>query len=246
MGDNDGWEDVSDPAEVRAARTLGALPKAPPSKTGGGAATPQDRKALDQLRANVDATQEALQPAEEFARREDRFHTGTSKAALFGAFYPDTSGVLGGLKSVGAAALRGTVGQLFSNQEHDDYQYLASRAAALNNAGLRANKGVQTEGDAVRIARENIGVDKGSQTNRDILDGHRLEYAQARAHEQAASKWIAAFGSLTGTKNAHGLTYDDWYRNVIQPQVRQHFYQQQQQHAQAAQNGGGWAIQRIK
>lgn len=241
MGPNDGWEEVTDPSERQVAQAS-LLPAAPPrgakAKAGGGGPSPQDRKALGTYRDMDDQANALAQDSKNFLTRADRFHTGPGKSMLFGAMYPSSDGWAGPIKQVAGAALRGTLGQLYSNRDHDDYQYLSANAAALNNAALRLNKGVQTEGDAQRIAKENVGVDKTPQTNRDLFnDATRNAMAIAHARKASASKWIATYGSLAGTTNVHGMTYDDWFDRVIKPQALQ-------QARPAAPSKGGWSIVR--
>lgn len=239
MADSDGWEDVSDPAAIQAAQAY-ILPSAPPSKRGGnGGPTADDRKALTGYRAMDDQASQLAQDAENFLSRADRFHTGSTKSAIFDAMYPSGDGWTGPFKRAGGAILRGTLGQFYSDRDHDDYQYLTGNAQALNNAALRLNKGTQTEGDAVRIAKENVGVDKTAQVNRDLFnDAERNAMAIAHSRKASAAKWIAAFGSLTGTRNAHGMSYDEWYDQVVRPQALR------QAQAQAHPAQGGWSISR--
>lgn len=238
MAGNDGWEDVTDPSEAqRASHAL--LPVAPP-KGGGGATSPQDRALLNKYRDASDAADTVIRNAHAFEARDARFHTGAGKAAVFGAMYPDTDGFLGPLKAAGGAVLRGTVGYLYPDQDHADYQYLNSRSSALNNAALRMEKGVQTKSDEVRIARENVGVDKTPEVNHDIIQSNLENAAIAHARDQSAARWAATFGGLTGTKNAHGLTYDQWFNQVVAPQALAHV------RAAQAPQGSGWAIQRVR
>lgn len=238
---NDGWEDVSDPAGIQAAQAY-ILPSAPPKKGragGGGGPTADDRKTMQKYRDADDQATQLGQDAQNFLSRADRFHTGSTKATLFDAMYPSGDGWTGPLKRAGGAILRGTLGQLYSDQDHADYQYLTGNAQALNNAALRLNKGVQTEGDAVRIAKENVGVDKTPQVNRDLFNGNeRQAMALAHARNASAAKWIGAFGTLTGSKNAHGQTYDEWFNTVVRPQAMR------QAQAQAHPTQGGWSISR--
>lgn len=236
-----GWETVTDPSE---AQTVSSTLQSSLAPSGGASKlTPQDRKLLNDYRSAGDAGDTLLRSADAFVNRAQRFHTGPAKAALFGAMYPEEGGILGPLKSAGAAVLRGTVGYLYPSQDHDDYQYLNSRASSLNNAALRLEKGVQTKSDEVRIARENIGVDKTPQVDRDILQANMDNAYLAHARALSASKWAATFGSLTGTHNAHGLTYDQWYERVVKPNA---LAASRNAKAPRQTQPQGWSIQRIK
>lgn len=235
MPSDDGWEDVTDPREIQKVQKK-VLPKAPPGKKSG-AVSPQDAKAMNGYRDLSDQADRLATSGRNFLNRADRFHTGAAKSMVFDAMYPNGDGWTGPIKRAGGALLRGTVGNLYSNRDHEDYQYLTANAQALNNAALRLNKGVQTEGDAVRIAKENIGVDKAPQVNRDIFNGQSKQaVAIAKAQQQAASQWIANYGALSGTKNAQGQTYDDWFNRVVRPRAVA------QAKAAPAPAKGGWSI----
>ncbi|WP_294390184.1 hypothetical protein [uncultured Sphingomonas sp.] len=243
MATNDGWEDVVDPSEVTMA-SHALLPSAPPSKKKGtGGVSPDDRKLMNKYRDASDAADQVIRNAGAFESREGRFHTGAGKAAMFGAMYPNTDGAIGPLKAAGGALLRGTVGYLYPDRDHADYQFLNSRAAALNNAALRMEKGVQTQSDEARIARENVGVDKSPQVNRDIIRGNMDSAAIAHARAQSAAAWTATHGGLTGTKNARGMTYDQWFNQVVAPQALSRAHPAPKQNAPS---GSGWGIERIK
>ena len=211
---SDGWEDVTDPQEIQRAQKF-ALPKAPP---GGGKVSPQDRVAMKGYRDAADQADNLSRSGKNFLNRADRFHTSAGKSLMFDAMYPDGDGLTGAIKKGAGALLRGTVGYLYPQRDHDDYQYLSANANAINNAALRLNKGTQTEGDAQRIARENVGVDKSPQTNHRIFDDNtRAAMAIAKARQDSASQWIAKYGGLTGTTNPQGMTYDDYFSRVVRP-----------------------------
>jgi hypothetical protein len=174
-----------------------------------------------------------------FLDRAGRFHTGAGKALMFDAMYPDGEGLTGAIKKGAGSLLRGTVGNLYSQRDHDDYQYLTANAQALNNAALRLNKGVQTDKDADRIQLENVGVGKSPQTNSRIFsDNTRSASAIAKARQDSASQWIAKYGALTGTTNPQGMTYDDYFSRVVRPNAIK------QSIGPKPRGKGGWSISR--
>lgn len=243
MAANDGWEDVSDPSEVHMA-SMALMPSAPPSKKSGGGVSAQDRILLNKYRDASDAADTVIRNANDFESRAPRFGTGAGKAAVFGAMYPDNDGLLGPVKAAGGALLRGTLGYLYPDRDHEDYQYLNSRASALNNAALRMEKGVQTKSDEVRIARENVGVDKTPAVDHDIIQANLNNAAIAHARNLSAAKWVAQFGGITGTKNQRGMTYDQWFNQEVAPAAIKHASA-----ARAAQSkpaGSGWSFTKEK
>lgn len=231
---SDGWEEVTDPRELQKVQKR-LLPQAPPS----GKVTPQDRVAMRSYRDLGDQADSLSRFGKNFLTRSDRFQTSAGKSLMFDAMYPGGEGLTGALKKGAGALLRGTVGYLYPQRDHDDYQYLTANAQALNNAALRLNKGTQTEGDAERIAKENVGVDKSPQTNRRIFtDNTRAAMAIAQARQQSASQWIAKYGGLTGTTNAQGMTYDDYFSRVVRPNAIK------QSTGPKPRAKGGWSISR--
>lgn len=203
------------------------LPTAPPVSRGrkqaqqvGGQSAPlsaDDRKEASKWRSLSDDADKLDRAASDFNSRVDRFHPSAAKNALFEAMYPETDGLLGAVKGGFGAALRGTVGYLYPQQDHDDYQFLASRSAAINNAALRLEKGVQTDRDERRIARENVGLDKSSRVNRDIIHASDRNVAVAHARNLAIAQWQGAHGSLYGTRDANGATFEDWFQHTVLP-----------------------------
>ena len=232
-----GWEDVTDPREVQRAQQY-VLPQAPPSQMKTGKTTDEDKKELERWRVLADSADQLQSSGDAFSGRVARFHPGATKDMLFGAMYPDTSGVAGYIKAPVGALLRGTLGALYPQRDHDDYQFLSSRAAAINNAALRLEKGVQTKSDEVRIGREHVGVDKSPQVNSDIIHASDRNVAIAHARNLAANKWVGAFGSLTGTRNVHGATYEEWFQKTVLPKALQ------QLQSRSAPANGGWSISR--
>ena len=237
--DNDGWEPVP-LNEIRQSY----FPKPPPSRT---KVSPQDANALAKYREAADAARMAARAGKNFDRVDDRFQTGRTKAWQFGMMYPDTSGggILGLAKAAGGTALRGTMGYLFPNSDHEAYQYLNSQASALNNAALRLNKGVQTEGDSVRIAQEHPGVDKSPGVNHALVNGILDNAAVTVARDRSAAKWAADYGGLTGTKNPQGQTYDDWFTSVAVPQALARSRADRAAPSPSKSNAG-WTVTRVK
>lgn len=232
---SDGWEDVTDPHEVQRAQ-IRTLPKAPPKSAR--SVSKDDEKALNNYRDAAERAARLEKSGANFMSRANRFHTGAGKAMVFDAMYPDGSGIIGPLKRLGGAALRGTVGALYSNQDHKDYQYLTANAEAINNDALRQNKGTQTEGDAARIAKENMSVGRSPQVNSDIYKGQREAALIAKAQQQGASNWLAQNGSLAGSRNAEGQTFDEWFARVGRPRALN------ASKAPKTASKGGWSISR--
>ena len=183
--------------------------------------TREDQVALAKYRDAADAADAVTRNSQDFESRDQRFGTGPTNAAMFGAMYPNTDGWLGGLKALGGAALRETLGHmLYSNQDHADYQYLNSRASAINNAALRMEKGVQTKSDEERVARENVGIDKTHAVNHDIIAAQRQAADLARLRNATAAQWVANYGSLSGTMDDRGRTYEQAYQEEAAARTR--------------------------
>lgn len=210
----DGWEDVTDPSEIKKVlgtqglnRTLGI--GTDPQGRGSGRLSVQDQKFLNQLRPESQSGLDSLNQINQAAASVSRLHTGPVRAALLEARIPNEKG--GFFDKLGGILGNWSVPQ----QDQDDFQRLQGLASEQVMDAQIAQKGPQTEADAARLQMTKISPYKGMAVNKAVMRNSAISAALAARKTPFYTKWANDHGGVNSV-DAAGRTADDVWTQIVQ------------------------------
>lgn len=204
---NGGWEPVKSPAEAEF-----GFPVQP-----GRQLSPNDEKQLDELKL---AAQTAPDIERLYSRAEpaiDRFGTGPTRGMIYdvltaqqgGGIFDKIGGAVGGLAE--------GIGVLPSESRRDFDLITQAQAERVLEEQLK-QKGVQSEGDALRMMLADIGPYKTPETNKALISNARVKLARAPMRARFYQAWAQTFG-LRGL-DSQGRTVEDAFEEYAKRQGR--------------------------
>lgn len=165
----------------------------------------EDQARIDAMRQTIGNIDEVIRDIRNGAKAIDRFGGGPGKAFVSRVATPKADPEKSGLWD----QLGGKVfGGLVSEQDKRDYQlleYLKNRAVL---SAQIAQKGPQTESDAVRMAMTGIQPGNYKEANAKILGEAMLRAQLLQRKPGFYTRWAQKYGSLTGL-DPKGRSVDD-------------------------------------
>lgn len=200
--DEDGWEEVTDPSEVKkilgveAARSMGGGARG----VKGAGLSVQDNVGLNKMREESIPALSVRRDYREVARALDRSNMSPAKAAWMEALVPSENGGL--FDKIGAS-----IGQaVLPRQAIDDYQTLRGLQSKRVMDAQVAQKGPQTEADAARLQLAEVSPIKTKQANIGIMKRGMADAVLAERKLPFFQKWASKYG-LNGV-NERGESAD--------------------------------------
>lgn len=208
----------------------------------GGGLSEQDQTFLNNMRAQIGGIDETVSILGNAARLVDRFGTSPQKErrTRWGTEEADKTGPISGtLDWIGS--------KLFSAkpQDQEDWQQLKG---LQNDAVLlkqQAQKGPQTESDAIRMQLASMSPDKYGRVNAQILGNTMLQARLSQMKPGFYTKWAQENGSVNAV-NRNGKTADQMWKTLAD-RARNDFMRSNtpKRTSKPAQNDG-WKIEEVK
>lgn len=154
----------------------------------------EDRQALNQLNEQSQAARDNQRFINEAQAASKRLPTGPFRGALYDLALPEEKGgLLDGLAATFIGGPLRITGAL-TEQNVQDIQTMdrAKQAAVL--AEQRTQKGVQTEGDAVRMAMVGLDKRKTNQNNVDVTNSATARNNEVLTRAQFFTQWANRYG----------------------------------------------------
>lgn len=149
-----------------------------------------DQKFINDMRAQTGDTNKLLRDVTGAQVAVDRFGTAPGRGTLYGMGTADDSDY-----PITAAA-KGLVGMFLPDQKQEEYQRLVGlQNDAVLNTQI-AQKGPQTESDAIRMKLANVSPNKNVRVNSQILADGQYEAMMAQQRPGFFTFWANKFGSL--------------------------------------------------
>lgn len=145
----------------------------------------------------------------------DKFQPGPYRGMFYDALIPEQGGgfwdgVGGAIGSVARAA------GVLSEEDVKNFQMLKGAQAQRVLEVLKDQKGVQTEGDAVRAMLSDVGPFKSVDENKQLLQESRVKTSQAPSRARFYQQWARTYG-LSGL-DPKGQDVEGAYREWLSSQ----------------------------
>ncbi len=223
MAQDDGWEEVNDPAVIR--KVLGA--KALDKKNGGGISKAAEGF-LNTLSAQAAEAGETARVYQRSRAANEALRPGPNRGRFLKMATPEEGG--GALDTIGAALIGAPLRMLGGITEKDTNAYQQLRAYQSDQVlGKQIlQKGPQTESDAARLQLTEISPEKSQAVNREIIDSGLDKTTRIQAKATFYTKFANRWG-LNGVA-PNGMTADQLWKSVANKVT---------QDVKDARNGGG-------
>lgn len=226
--EEDGWEVVTDPAELR--KVLGG--------SGRGGLSVQDNKALNEMRDAHSAGLKVNRDYREVARTLDRGNVTPLNASFLKAFIPEEGGGL--LDGIG-----GAIGSLFIDQQtRDDFNALRALQSGRVMDAQIAQKGPQTEADAARLQLAEVSPWKSKKANLGVMMRGMADATLAKRKLPFMQQWANKYG-LNGV-DERGRTADQAWGEVAKRVYAVGNNRSAPKATGRSAGNNGWKIERVK
>lgn len=204
--------------------------------------SPADQQFLNAMRTQQGDMGDTIRTLGNAAHALDRLNPGPMRATALSAAIPEEGGGL--LDKAGGALFGGVV----DPQTKDDFQTIQ----ALQNAAVLdkqiAQKGPQTEADAIRMQMASLSPYKYIKPNAEVLGAGMLSAQLAQHKPDFYTRWANKYGSVSAL-SPNGQTADAAWANVIKDAQRRYDsdprIKQMRAGAPKQQTDDGWKVERI-
>lgn len=176
----------------------------------GGGLGEQDQKFINEMRTQIGGIDEVIRDIRNGAKVVDRFGTSPGKAFVSRIATPKADPDKSGILDQAGAKL---FGGLVSEQDKRDFQtleYLKNRAVL---AAQVAQKGPQTESDAIRMAMTGIQPGNYKEANAKILNEAMLRAQLLQRKPGFYTRWAQKYGSIQSI-DPKGRSVDDAWNGM--------------------------------
>lgn len=184
----------------------------------------EDAPAIAGLRKSAEAGAAAERTYGRVAEANRRLQPGPWRGRFLDAAIPSEEGgildTLGGFLIGGPARMVGAI----TPREVDDYQTVQRARNQGVLAEQQSQAGVQTEGDAARMAMAGLNATNTTTSNETAITQGTQDAIRAQARTAFYTAWASKYGGLNAT-NPQGFNVDAVW-NGAQPRIIAHFIEQ--------------------
>lgn len=176
----------------------------------------EDASIIDRLRTDADGATKSAPIIREAAGAIDRLKTGPGRAKVLQYSIPGKDD--GILSSLG----KGIIGAFVDDRDQADYQTLQGLSSGRVLDTQLDQKGIQTASDATRMELSEVGVDKPTKTNAQIIGRTQLQNSLKQMRPDFYGDWARKYGSLSAA-NEKGFGVDKAWNALVGDAQRRYY-----------------------